>query len=160
MRPGIFSGVFMTIYKHDNCRKNGPAIQHILNLLFRENLYYMTKRKILIADDDYDITASILAILRNKGHDVVTAGNGEEALVKFYEFKPEIVLLDLMMEKFDSGVTVCKKIRETDKNVKIYLISAAGDGTADLAETHDMGFNGAVAKPVTQEKLMELVNLD
>jgi len=120
----------------------------------------MTKRKILIADDDYDITASILAILRNKGHDVITAGNGEEALVKFYTFKPEIVILDLMMEKFDSGVTVCKKIRETDKNVKIYLISAAGDGTSDIAETHDMGFNGAVTKPVTQEKLIELVNRD
>lgn len=118
----------------------------------------MTRRKILIADDDYDITASILVILQNTGYDVVTAGSGDEALVKFSEFQPEIVLLDLMMEKFDSGVTVCKKIRETDTNVKIYLMSAAGDGTTDIAETHDMGFNGAVSKPVTQEKLMELIN--
>ena len=53
----------------------------------------MTKRKILIADDDYDITASILAILRNKGHDVITAGNGEEALVNFMRLNRKLLFL-------------------------------------------------------------------
>lgn len=119
----------------------------------------MLKRKILIADDDYDITASMLAVLRSRGHDVITAGSGVEALEKFSEFKPEIVILDLMMEKFDSGVTVCKKIRETDSEVKIYLISAAGDGTTDIAETRDMGFNGALSKPVPPEELLKIVEL-
>lgn len=118
----------------------------------------MNKKKILIADDDYDITASILFILKNKGHDVVSASTGEEALVKFYEFNPEIVFLDLMMEKFDSGVTVCKKIREHDKNVKIYLISAAGERKSDITEIHEMGFNGALLKPVTPAEILKLVN--
>ncbi len=119
----------------------------------------MTRRKILLADDDYDITASMLAVLRSSGHDVITAGTGEEALTKFYEFKPEIVILDLMMEKFDSGVTVCKKIRETDSEVKIYLISAAGDGTIDISETMDMGFTGAMSKPVPPNELLKIVDL-
>jgi len=118
----------------------------------------MNKRKILVADDDYDITASMLSILKSKGHDVATAGSGEEALVKFTEFKPEIVFLDLMMEKFDSGVTVCKKIRETDKSVKIYLISAVGNETADITEAQEMGFDSVMSKPITPNELLGLVD--
>lgn len=118
----------------------------------------MNKRKILVADDDYDIIASMLFILKSRGHDVVSAGSGEEALVQFAEFRPDIIFLDLMMEKFDSGVTVCKKIRETDKKVKIYLISAAGNEAADIPEIHEMGFNGAMSKPITPEQLLGLVD--
>ena len=118
----------------------------------------MNKKKILIADDDYDVTASILSILKNQGHDVVTASTGEEALVKFTEFNPEIVFLDLMMEKFDSGVTVCKKIRENNKNVKIYLISAAGNRKSDISEILEMGFNGSLSKPVIPGDILNLLN--
>ena len=117
----------------------------------------MEKRRILIADDDADILESMSAILKSKGHDVVEASNGEDALAKFSEFKPEIIFLDLMMEKFDTGVTVCRKIRETDKDVKIYLISAVGDEAANTLDTHEIGFNGAMSKPVSPEELLGLV---
>lgn len=127
-------------------------------ILFKEEKTNMNKKKILIADDDYDVTASILSILKNQGHDVVTASTGEEALVKFTEFNPEIVFLDLMMEKFDSGVTVCKKIRENNKNVKIYLISAAGNRKSDISEILEMGFNGSLSKPVIPGDILNLLN--
>lgn len=118
----------------------------------------MDKRKILVADDDYDIITSMFVMLKSKGYDVITAGCGEEALAKFTEFKPDIILLDLMMEKFDSGVTVCKKIRETDNNVKIYLISAVGEESPDIPEAHEMGFNGTMSKPITPERLLRLID--
>lgn len=116
----------------------------------------MKKKKILIADDDYDIIASMLFILKNRGFEVATAMNGSEALKIFYEFKPEVIFLDLMMEKFDSGVAVCKKIRETDKNVRIYLVSSIGYDTADIKESLEMGFNGLMPKPITSEELVKL----
>ena len=118
----------------------------------------MNKRKILVADDDYDIITSMLVILKNRGHDVITASSGEEALEKYAEFKPDIIFLDLMMEKFDTGVTVCKKIRETDKDVKIYLISAVGHEAVDIPEIHEIGFNGSMSKPLTPHELMGLVD--
>lgn len=118
----------------------------------------MNKRRILVADDDSDIITSMKAILASKGHDVVTAGSGEECLKRFSEFRPEIIFLDLMMEKVDTGVTVCKKIRETDKTVKIYLISAVGDETAGTLDTHAIGFNGAMSKPVSPDELLGLVD--
>lgn len=117
----------------------------------------MNKRRVLVVDDDYDILTSSFVILKSKGFDVVTAGGSEEALEKYDDFQPDIILLDLMMEKFDSGVTVCKKIRETDKNVKIYLVSAAGEGSSDIPEASGMGFNGTMTKPITPEKLLKLI---
>lgn len=113
--------------------------------------------RILIADDDYDIIAYMHVILRNSGHDIIESTNSKEALEKFSQFNPEIIFLDLMMEKFDSGVTVCRKIRETDKKVKIYLISAVGDEAADIPEASEIGFNGVISKPITAKKLLELV---
>jgi len=118
---------------------------------------YINMSRILIADDDYDIIAYMHVILRNSGHDIIASTSGKEALEKFFQFNPEIIFLDLMMEKFDSGVTVCKKIRETDKEVKIFLISAVGDEAADIPEASEIGFNGVISKPVTAKKLLELV---
>ena len=118
----------------------------------------MNRRKILIADDDYDITAAMLSMLQSRGHDVVTAETGEEAVVKFSEFRPDIILLDMMMENFNSGITACKKIRETDKDVKIYLISAVGNETTDLHEALEMGFNGVMSKPVTPKDLLDIIS--
>ena len=117
----------------------------------------MDKLRILIADDDYDIITSMFIMLKSKGFDVITAGSGEEALAKYEECKPHIILLDLMMEKFDTGVTVCRKIREKDKEVKIYLISAVGEESSNNPEAQDIGFTGMMSKPVTPEKLVKLL---
>lgn len=118
----------------------------------------MNKLKVLVADDDYDILASTFTMLKSKGFDIVTAGSGKEALLKFAECKPDIILLDLMMEKFDTGVTVCKKIRETDKNVKIFLISAVGEESSNIPEAKEIGFNSMMTKPITPDKLLKLLD--
>jgi len=118
----------------------------------------MYKRRILIADDDADIVDAMSTILKSRGHELIEAYSGEETLAKFAEAKPEIIFLDLMMEKFDTGVTVCRKIRETDKDVKIYLVSAVADEAANTLDTHEIGFNGVVSKPVTPDDLLELVD--
>ena len=117
----------------------------------------MAKVRVLVADDDYDILTTAFVMLKSKGFEVVTAGSGEEALKKYGEFKPDIILLDLMMEKFDTGVTVCKKIRETDTNVKIYLVSAVSDEASDIPDVNGMGFNGKMTKPITPERLLKLI---
>ena len=118
----------------------------------------MNKRKILVVDDDEDVIDAMNIILKSNGHEVIEASSGEEALIKFAESKPEIIFLDLMMEKFDTGVTVCRKIRETDKDIQIYLVSAVGDEAANTLDTHEIGFNGALSKPVSPEELLSLVD--
>lgn len=113
-------------------------------------------KKILVVDDDYDILTTMKAVLEREGHKIETAQSGEECLKKYKELKPEIILLDLMMERVDTGLRVCKEIRETDGDVKIYLLSAVGDETARTIDIHSAGFNGAMSKPVSPEELIDI----
>ncbi len=117
----------------------------------------MTAKKILVVDDDADITVSMKAILESEGHTVFTAKNEKECIDKFNSGAPDVVFLDLMMEKMDSGITLCKSIREKSRSVKIYLLSAVGDEAAGTIDIHEAGFNGAMSKPVSPEELLNMV---
>ncbi|HOP61851.1 MAG TPA: response regulator [Spirochaetota bacterium] len=117
----------------------------------------MSKKKILVVDDDADIIASMKAVLESKDHAVFTAVNEKECMEQFLKENPDIVFLDLMMEKYDSGITLCKAIREKNVSVKVYLLSAVGDETAGTLDVHEIGFNGAMSKPVTPAELLDLV---
>jgi len=116
----------------------------------------MARRRILIVDDDDDIIIAMQAVLESDGHYVTIAKNEKECLEKYSENAPEVVFLDLMMEKMDSGINLCRAIRSIDKNVKIYLLSAVGDETAGTLDIHEIGFNGAMSKPVSSDELLEL----
>jgi len=67
------------------------------------------KKRILVVEDNYEIRKAILYILRTKDYDVDEAADGKIALKKFKSFKPDLVLLDLMLPEID-GWTVYDKI--------------------------------------------------
>ena len=96
-------------------------------------------------------------VLESKGHNVLATSSAKECVEKFDAFKPDVVLLDLMMEQVDSGVTACQKIREKNSSVKIYLLSSVGDTAATTIDIHKTGFNGAMSKPVKANELIDLV---
>lgn len=81
------------------------------------------KKKALLVDDEEDF----LRVLKNRvsraGFDVITAENGQEALDKIKNERPDLVLLDIMMPGI-GGLDVLKKIREQDKNLPIFIITA------------------------------------
>lgn len=81
------------------------------------------KLKVLIAEDDVFILEMYLVKLSSDGFEVLTAGNGEEALKKIEEEKPDVVLLDLLMPKIDGwGVLEKIKKKESDKEKKPIII--------------------------------------
>lgn len=114
-------------------------------------------KKVMLVDDDTDIRHSMRAVLESRGHTILEAGSGEECLRTYKEFAPDVIFLDLMMEKQDSGITVCKKIRETDSKVKIYLLSAVGDEAAGTLDIQEIGFNGSMSKPVNPDELVGML---
>lgn len=118
----------------------------------------MHAKKILIVDDDQDILDVYTQILQSTDHTVYTANNSEEAINLFSQNNPDVVLLDMIMEKVDSGIQVCKKIREKDKKVKIYLVSNVGDPSIESIDIQDIGFNGALQKPLEPKELLNLVS--
>lgn len=87
----------------------------------------MKKRKvaaeILVADDEAVVRRAFTALLEGEGYSVVTARNGAEALAKFSEKKPDLVLLDIMMPKMN-GIAACEEMRKLDELVPIIFFTA------------------------------------
>ena len=80
---------------------------------------------VLVADDDEDICRFVEVNLRLEGFEVVTAGDGEEALRAAFDTAPDLVLLDIMMPKMD-GVQVCERLRgdSRTRNVSVIMLTA------------------------------------
>ncbi len=79
------------------------------------------KKKIMVVDDEENLLILIRDLLDSKGFDVVTAGNGREALEIIENEKPDLLLLDIMMPGM-KGTDVAKKIRETPKTRKTKIV--------------------------------------
>ena len=114
-------------------------------------------RRILIADDEPDIVTSLEFLMRGGDYEVRVAINGEEALRLAESFRPDVVLLDVMMPQ-RSGFEVCQKIRENPalRDVKIVMLTAKG---RDVEKDRglNLGANAYVTKPFSTKELMNTV---
>ena len=88
----------------------------------------MSSKKILLVDDESDILDFLSYNLESIGYEVRVANNGEEGVKTALEFKPDLILLDMMMPEMD-GIETCEKIREVDelKSVVIAFLTARGE---------------------------------
>jgi len=100
--------------------------------------------KILIAEDDPKSLAFIKKFLEAKGHHVMAASNGQDALEKFSSEKPDIVLLDVMMPKLD-GWDVLEEIRKTSQTPVIMV--TVKDSTEDKVRGFSLGVDDYITKP-------------
>lgn len=114
----------------------------------------MTNAKILIADDDRNICELLRIYLEKEGFAVVLAGNGEEALLKFDEEEPDILLLDVMMPKLD-GWQVCRELRKKSE-CPIIMITAKGE-TFDKVLGLELGADDYVVKPFEPKEIVARV---
>ena len=83
------------------------------------------KQRILIVDDDANIAELISLYLMKECYETMIVGDGEEALRVFPEFKPNLVLLDLMLPGMD-GYQVCRELR-SGSQVPVIMLSAKGE---------------------------------
>ena len=83
----------------------------------------MTKKKILVIDDEVDILDLVKARLQVNGYDVITASDGESGLAKMRKETPDAVILDILLPQAD-GLTILKKIREEDKTIPVFMYTA------------------------------------
>ena len=114
----------------------------------------MTNTKILIADDDRNICELLRIYLEKEEYSVALAGNGEEALLKFDEEEPDIILLDVMMPKLD-GWQVCREIRKKS-DCPIIMITAKGE-TFDKVLGLELGADDYVVKPFEPKEIVARV---
>ncbi|MFF5021465.1 response regulator [Micrococcus luteus] len=107
--------------------------------------------KILIADDDPQIVRALRITLGAKGHQVVTAGDGPQAIAAAIDHRPDLVLLDLGMPRLE-GVAVIHALRGWSQ-APILVVSGRA-GAADKVEALDAGADDYLTKPFAVEELL------
>lgn len=113
--------------------------------------------KILIVDDEPNIVLSLEFLLEQDGFDVAVARDGEEALAQVAVFRPDLVLLDIMLPRLN-GYEVCQKIRETPAwaGVRVLMLSARGR-ELDVSKGMALGADGYITKPFSTRDLIDQV---
>lgn len=112
------------------------------------------KQKILIVDDDTNIAELISLYLTKECFDTLIVNDGEEALLSFERFSPNLVLLDLMLPGID-GYEVCREIRKTSM-VPIIMLSAKGE-IFDKVLGLELGADDYIIKPFDSKELVARV---
>lgn len=110
--------------------------------------------KVLIVDDDENISEVINMYLKSSGYNTRIALNGKEAQVAYEEYKPDIVLLDVMIPYVD-GIDVLKWIRKKEET-PVIMITAKGD-TFDKVLALELGADDYIVKPFEPKELLARV---
>ena len=110
---------------------------------------------VLVADDESAIREGLAALLQSEGFDVVTAVDGVEALARFRERRPHLVLLDVMMPRMN-GYCACAEIRRLDSAVPVIFLTAK-NGEAEELRGLTCGADDYVSKTASQQILLARV---
>ena len=119
--------------------------------------------KIEIVDDNTDFLFTMETFLQRNGFEVLTADDGQKGLDLIRIERPDLILLDIMMETLFSGFEVCKQIRSDDdlKNIPVIGISAMGDELdINYGQWPDYDYfrpDAFLDKPVDRQQLLQMI---
>ncbi len=114
-------------------------------------------KKILIADDKFEVVELIEAILKGEGYRLITASDGKEALEKIGKEKPDLVLLDIVMPKMN-GFEVLTEVKKDPKTKEIPIIMLTAKGQKlDKDKGRRLGAEGYVIKPFSPSHLLRKI---
>lgn len=115
------------------------------------------KYVILTIDDDPDFLQAIHLFLEANGYIIIEAKSAEEGLKVYKKTKPDLILVDLMMEEIDAGANFTKELGLLGNRAPVYLLSGAGDGMTDNIDYTRLGFSGVFQKPVKNGRLLSVI---
>lgn len=110
--------------------------------------------KILVVDDDPDIVELLQYNLTREGYEVAQAENGKKAIEVAHTFKPDVILMDVMMPVLD-GIAACRQIREGNdfRNTHIIFLTARSEEFSEVA-AFDAGADDFITKPIKPRALL------
>jgi CheY-like chemotaxis protein len=124
-------------------------------------IYMGSASKIILIDDNPDFLFTMGTFLKRNGYEVLTASDGQKGVELIKKERPDLILLDVMMETLFSGFEVCRQVR-TDpetQNTPIIAISGMSDDLGvKFEQTTDEEYfkpNAFLEKPVDKERLLE-----
>lgn len=116
----------------------------------------MAKKKILIVDDEPSMREILKEILLENNFETIQAKNGQEALEKYKELKPDLVTLDLIMPGTDGWQTL-ENILAHDPKAKVIMVTAMYK-PEHIEEMYEAGAKGYVTKPYHEEHFISVIN--
>jgi len=129
-----------------------------MDLDMRRRQIFMPK-EILIVDDEPGIVVPIQFLMEQQGYHVMIAQRGDEALDLIYKYKPDLVLLDIMLPGID-GFKVCEIIRLNPnyRDMKIIFLTIK-DREVDIAKGLALGADAYITKPFSNDELVEKIKV-
>ncbi len=121
------------------------------------------KKRILIVDDDSDYAAAIEKILKTADYSVSLAGDVKMGMEQIEKEMPDLILLDVMMEKYDDGFNMCYDLKHDDryKDIPIIIITAVTEVTGlkfnPKTDGEYLDSDDYVQKPISADLLLEKV---
>ena len=115
------------------------------------------KPVILYVDDDSDYCEAMRVMLEAGGYELAEAASAEEGLEVYKSRRPDLVIVDLMMEEVDSGTALVKELRLLGNTAPIFLLSSVGEGMSLSADYAAMGLAGVFQKPVDRATLLSVL---
>lgn len=114
--------------------------------------------RVLLVDDSAFVLKQLQQIFVSEQYSIAgTAENGEEGVLMYKEFKPDLVTMDITMPKMD-GITALTKIIEYDKNAKVVMVSALGK--EDMVKKALLaGAKNYITKPLDRKKVLERIKM-
>jgi len=119
------------VTKTEEVIKDQDSLRRIISLVSKGSPSAKREepKRILLVDDDPDFLELHSAVLKNKGYEVTTAGSAKECTERLQTLTPDLVILDVMMEQFDAGFGVCRRIKEKNEKLPIMLLTSIGAQT-------------------------------
>ena len=121
------------------------------------------KKRILIVDDDPDFSTAVQKILSSANYDVDVAGNVKDGLQAIDDKIPDLILLDVMMEKYDDGFNMCYDLKHDDRyrSIPVIIITAVTEVTGlkfnPETDGEYLDAEDYVQKPISAEALLDKV---
>jgi DNA-binding response OmpR family regulator len=113
---------------------------------------------VLCTDDDTDLLDSMRIILEGGKYTVETATSAEQGLRRYKDVKPDVVIVDLMMEEVDAGITFVRDIKALGATPPIYMLSSVGDNLNSNVDYSQLGLTGVLQKPINPKTLLKTLD--
>jgi DNA-binding response OmpR family regulator len=116
--------------------------------------------KILIVDDDSDITFAIELFLKKAQHEVLTASNRADGMKAIEDGNPDLIILDVMMEQADDGIAMAQELRRQGCEIPILMLTSVGKVTGFTYDEDQelVPVNAFFEKPIQPDILLKKVN--
>ncbi|UCD62604.1 MAG: response regulator [Candidatus Zixiibacteriota bacterium] len=120
---------------------------------------HINTAKILVVDDEPEITEIVDTFLTENGFKVKTENSPEKAVKRAREFKPDVILLDIMMPGID-GYDICQELKANPDFANVPVIFLTGkDRSDDMGRSFKAGGDMFIKKPFSCERLLEIVSI-